>query len=65
MAKDKTPNKTLRIAIDMPCSVKDCTNHGTVSRTEAGIVTRKCLEHVGFTGREGANDYLLKFLNLI
>lgn len=64
MAKDKTPNLTLRIATGMSCDVNDCDNHGTVSQSVDGIIVRRCLTHPYSNVRE-ESDKMLQFLGLI
>jgi hypothetical protein len=64
MAKDKTPNRTLSVAISQACSAKDCDSHGTVSKTKDGIVRRYCIEHLN-PAQDASTDYMLKFLNLV
>lgn len=60
-AKDKTPNRTLSIAIDMRCDSKDCNSHAVVTRTrDNGTIERKCLLHLN-----PQVDLLSKFLNLV
>jgi hypothetical protein len=64
MAKDKTPNRTLSIALDKPCDM--CDNHGTVSTTRPnGTIRTRCLEHQSTQTKQESDAYLLKFLNLV
>ena len=63
MAKDKTPNRTLSVAISLQCGVKDCDAHGTVSKSVNGIVKRRCISHIS-AAEVPENDYMLRFLNL-
>ena len=62
MAKDKTPNRTLRMAIDMKCQL--CNEHGVVTKSVDGIVRRRCIGHLS-PARVASTDYMLKFLNLV
>ncbi len=63
MSKDKTPNRTLALAVDLKCDRKDCDQHGTISRMKSnGTVERRCIEHLH--NKVDENAYLLKFLNL-
>lgn len=64
VAKDKTPNLTLRIATTAACDHSDCDNHGTVSRTVEGNIVVRCLEHPYSTIRS-ESDKMLKMLGLI
>jgi hypothetical protein len=65
MSKDKTPNRTLAIALDKRCDLTDCHNHGTVSITRSnGTVRTRCTEHLATKTKQESDAYLLKFLNL-
>lgn len=63
-AKDKTPNRTLSLAISQLCGVKDCEAHGTVSKSVNGIVERRCVLHIR-PQEVAQDDYMLRFLGLI
>jgi hypothetical protein len=65
VAKDKTPNLTLRIATGLDCDYGDCGNHGVKSVTMPdGTIKRRCLWHQ-LAQKVDNDDYMLKFLGLI
>jgi hypothetical protein len=63
-AKDKTPNRTLSVAISQLCGEKDCYEHGTVSKSVNGIVVRRCIGHLP-SNNMSPTDELLRAAGLI
>lgn len=57
-----SPNKMLRQLVDKKCGVKDCKNHGVISRSGGGSVKVRCIDHMHDKATE--RDKLLKALGL-